>query len=102
MPQFGLGQHQLNQNLVQQILLYQPTQDTSDNDVGNSHESVHHKKTACKWTDEDNATLVKMLIDEKLIHPGTTNGFKPVSWNQAVMLSDGSCQLATTLNPNNK
>ncbi|PLW05881.1 hypothetical protein PCANC_27129 [Puccinia coronata f. sp. avenae] len=52
--------------------------------------SVNHKKTTCHWTEEDNTTLIHALVAEKTIHPSTVNGFKAVSWHQAMKALEGS------------
>ncbi|KAA1066168.1 hypothetical protein PGT21_023920 [Puccinia graminis f. sp. tritici] len=58
--------------------------------VPDSQLSATHKKVTCRWTDDDDATLVNCLKDEKALHGGTTNGFKPTSWVQVAKALEGS------------
>jgi hypothetical protein len=48
------------------------------------------KKVTCWWTDDDDTTLFNCLKDDKALHDGTTNGFKPTSWVQGSELINGS------------
>ncbi|KAA1097694.1 hypothetical protein PGT21_017320 [Puccinia graminis f. sp. tritici] len=66
------------------------TQDTSVSNLPESQMSAHQKTITCRWTDADDIVLVDCLKDEQALHPGTTNGFKAVSWVQAAKALEGS------------
>jgi hypothetical protein len=66
------------------------SQETSLSQIPDSQLSVNHKKTTCRWTEEDDAALIHALVAEKTIHPSTVNGFKAVSWHQAMKALEGS------------
>ncbi|KAA1073497.1 hypothetical protein PGT21_013719 [Puccinia graminis f. sp. tritici] len=66
------------------------TQETCDSEIPESQMSFKQKKITCRWTDEDDLALVRCLLDEKAAHPSAANGFKSVSWAQAVIALDGS------------
>ena len=66
------------------------SQETSLSQVPDSQLSVNHKKTTCCWTEEDDTALIHALVAEKTIHPSTVNGFKAVSWHQAMKALEGS------------
>ncbi|EFP82587.1 uncharacterized protein PGTG_08783 [Puccinia graminis f. sp. tritici CRL 75-36-700-3] len=66
------------------------TQETTLSEIPESQMSINQKKITCRWTDDDDRALVRCLLDEKAAHPSAINGFKPVSWAQAVVALDGS------------
>ncbi|PLW37549.1 hypothetical protein PCANC_15259 [Puccinia coronata f. sp. avenae] len=66
------------------------SQETSFSQVPNSQLLVNQKKSTCCWSEEDNAALIQALVVEKTIHPSTVNGFKAVSWHQAMKALEGS------------
>jgi hypothetical protein len=66
------------------------SQETSFSQVPNLQLLVNQKKSTCRWSEEDNTALIQALVVEKTIHPSTVNGFKAVSWHQAMKALEGS------------
>ncbi|KAA1093154.1 hypothetical protein PGT21_026783 [Puccinia graminis f. sp. tritici] len=66
------------------------SQETSISNIADSQLSATQKKLTCRWTDSDDEILINCLKDEKSLHAGTTNGFKPTSWAQAAIALHGS------------
>ncbi|PLW54339.1 hypothetical protein PCANC_04912 [Puccinia coronata f. sp. avenae] len=66
------------------------SQETSFSQVPNFQLLVNQKKSTCRWSEEDNTALIQALVVEKTIHPSTVNGFKAVSWHQAMKALEGS------------
>jgi hypothetical protein len=55
-----------------------------------SQVSTTQKKLTCRWTNADDEVLINGLKDQKSLHAGTTNGFKPTSWVQVAIDLQGS------------